>query len=272
MKGGLLLRSVTGRTLRDAKRSLIGYGIATAMLMLMMGSVWPSIELQGEDFQKLVESYPPAMQAFFGDFSDLNTAHGYMFAEAFSAMLPLILLLFAIGRTADTLAGEEERGAMDALLTHPVSRRRVFLEKLAGVALGLVLIAAMVAVSTLAVSVAWNMGLRASNVAAASLILLLFALAHAGVAAALAGWRGRKGLVIALTSAVAVASYVLSALGKLVDWLEEARYLSLFRYYGDVNPLRDGLDGTGALVLASVALVGALVGLVLFERRDVAVG
>ena len=40
-------------------------------------------------------------------------------------MAPLILLIFAVGAGADAVAGEEERGALDLLLAHPLRRRRL---------------------------------------------------------------------------------------------------------------------------------------------------
>ena len=47
-------------------------------------------------------------------------------------MVPLLLLVAAIGAGARAIAGEEERGTLDLLLSTPVSRRRLALEKLGG--------------------------------------------------------------------------------------------------------------------------------------------
>ena len=40
-------------------------------------------------------------------------------------MVPLLLLIAAIGAGAGAIAGEEERGTLDLLLSLPVSRRRL---------------------------------------------------------------------------------------------------------------------------------------------------
>lgn len=267
----VLLRNVTLRTMRDARRALVGYCVGLAILVLMMGAVWPTIAEQGDEFQKLLESYPPAMQAFFGDMSEFTTPAGYLRGELFSAMLPLVLLLFAIGRTADVLAGEEERGGLDALVAHPITRRRAYLEKAAGVAVGQFVIIAVVGLSVAMIDLVFAMGIPLVRVASASLMLLLLGLAMEGVTLALAGWRGRKGLVISLASAFAVASYLLSSLGNLVDELKPARVASIFAHYGDTNSLAAGVDGVGAAVLLAVGLAGLAIGLWAFERRDLAV-
>ena len=39
-------------------------------------------------------------------------------------MLPLLLLVYAIGAGSRAIAGEEESGTLDLLLAHPLSRRR----------------------------------------------------------------------------------------------------------------------------------------------------
>lgn len=271
MRNDLFLRGVAMRTLRDARRMILGYALALALLTLVMGVFWPTIEKQGEGFDDLIASYPPAMQAFFGDFSDFTTPQGYLRAELFSLVLPLVLLLFAIGRGAEALAGEEERGALDTLLSHPVSRRRAYLEKAAGVALGVLAIVVVIALALLFIDAAFRMGIGPAGILAASAMLLLLALAHVGVTLALAGLRGRKGFVIGVAAAFAVGSWLLASFGNLVKALEPARVLSVFAHYEDVNGLKDGIDPVHAAALLAVAVVGLVVGLVAFERRDLGV-
>ena len=49
-------------------------------------------------------------------------------------MVPLLLLVAAIGAGARATAGEEERGTLDLLLANPLSRRRLIAEKVAALA------------------------------------------------------------------------------------------------------------------------------------------
>ena len=48
-------------------------------------------------------------------------------------MVPLLLMIAAIGAGAGAIAGEEERGTLELLLANPLSRRRLVLEKTAAV-------------------------------------------------------------------------------------------------------------------------------------------
>ena len=93
----------------------------------------------------MVDDYPDAFKAFFGlgDNVDYTSAIGYLNGELFSFMVPLLLLIAAIGAGARATAGEEERGTLELLLANPISRRRLVLDKLAALAAelcGLVLV------------------------------------------------------------------------------------------------------------------------------------
>ena len=107
--------------------------------------------------------------------------------------------------------------------------------------------------------------------AAAAVASALFSLVFGALAFALGCVTGRRGPSLAISAAVAVASYLLNGLAMLVDWLEPARWLSPFYLALGRDPLRDGLSvgGTATLLAMAAALIGAA--LVGFERRDVAV-
>jgi hypothetical protein len=68
-----------------------------------------------------------------------------------------------------------------------------------------------------------------------------------------------------------VASFLLAGFARLVDWLEPARYLSVFHYYNESEPLVDGVD----YPYLAVSFVGIAVLLALafwsFERKDLGV-
>ena len=105
----------------------------------LMVAVYPSVR-DNPALNKMVESYPEALKASsaFGGNVDYASGAGYLSSELFSFMVPLLLLVAAIGAGARATAGEEERGTLDLLLANPISRRRLVLEKLAALAAELV--------------------------------------------------------------------------------------------------------------------------------------
>jgi len=266
-----MLRGVLAKTLRDQRRALVGWSVGVGLFCLLMVAYFPTIEQMGDDLQKLIESYPPAMQAFFGDVSDLATGPGYLRAELFSLMFPILFLVYAIGRGADLLAGEEERGVLDVLLAHPVDRRRVVLEKAGGLALG-VLLLALVGFAVLAAGdVALGMDVGAGRIAVAMVALTLLAVAFGALALAVGGLRGRKALAVAVAASLAVAMYLVTSLGRLVEELDPLQPLSLYHHYEGAHGLSGPVDVVGLLVLALVAAAMVALAAWGFERRDVGV-
>ncbi|MGL6278553.1 MAG: ABC transporter permease, partial [Gaiella sp.] len=214
-----------------------------------------------------------ALKAFFafGGQLDFTSAAGYLGGELFSFMIPLLFLVAAVGTGARSLAGEEERGTLDLVLSSPLSRWRVAVEKLAAMCvevagLGLVLwLALWIGAAVI------GMGVSAGHLAAATGAAALLAVAYGCVAFAVGAASGRRGLATGVAVAAAVAAYLVNSLAPLVVALEPAQRLSPFYHYAASDPLRQGLDPRHALFLVAVATGAAVVGTVLFERRDIAV-
>lgn len=146
-----MLRNVFLRTIADARRALAWWSLGLAGLVALMVSVYPTVR-DNPSLNKLVEDYPEALKGFvaFGGDVDYASAAGYLGTELFAFIVPLLLLIAAIGAGARAIAGEEEAGTLDLLLANPLSRRRLLLEKAAAIiaetaVLGLVILLALVA-------------------------------------------------------------------------------------------------------------------------------
>lgn len=264
-----MLRNVFSKSMRDLRRSLLWWSIGFAGLVAIMTSVYPSVR-DNPELNRLVEDYPEALKAFiaFGGSVDYVSGAGYLGSELFSFMVPLLFAVAAIGSGAAAIAGEEERGTLELLLSQPVTRRRVATEKLA----------AMVAELGVLIVVLWlalwagvrltGMGVSSWEVLSASLTAGALGLTFGAVAFLVGAATGRKALAVGLAAAAAVASYLVNALAALVDELEPLQKMSPFYHYAIGDPLRQGVAPTHLVFLIAVAAVAAAVGVVLFDRRD----
>lgn len=258
-------------SLRAGRRGLAWWSLGIVGLVALILAVYPSIR-GNPAMKRLVDDYPSALKAFiaFGGTVDYGTAVGYLSSELYATMLPILLLVAAIGAGARALAGEEERGTLDLLLANPVSRRRVAAERLAAVAAELAALAAVVW-AALAVGVtAASMDVGLLRLAAATTSALLLALAFGSVAFLLGAATGRRARAAAVAGALAVLAYVVNALSSLVGFLGPARWASPFFHYAAGDPLRHGLSPLHALVLLGIALAAGALAVPAFERRDLA--
>ena len=216
-----MLRNVALKSLRDIRRGFLWWSLGLIGFVSLIVSVYPTVH-SNPSLNKLAQDYPEALQAFiaFGGAVDYSSAAGYLGIELFSLMVPLLLLVAAIGTGAGAIAGEEERGTLELLLANPVSRTRVVLEK--AVALGLEL-AGLGLVLWLALwvgAVATGMDISVGHLAAATLSAVLLALAYGAIAILLGAATGRRALAIGVTAAAGVAAYLVNGLAPLVHALK----------------------------------------------------
>ncbi len=264
-----MLRNVALKSLRDIRRGFLWWSLGLIGFVSLIVSVYPTVH-SNPSLNKLAQDYPEALQAFiaFGGAVDYSSAAGYLGIELFSLMVPLLLLVAAIGTGAGAIAGEEERGTLELLLANPVSRTRVVLEK--AVALGLEL-AGLGVVLWLALwvgAVATGMDISVGHLAAATLSAVLLALAYGAIAILLGAATGRRALAIGVTAAAGVAAYLVNGLAPLVHALKVPQKLSPFYHYAAGDPLRHGISAGHLAVLLAVAVAALALAPVFFARRD----
>jgi len=266
-----VLRNVFLKSLRDLRRSFAWWTVGLAGYVALIASVYPTIR-DNPDLEKLVESYPEALKAFvaFGGQFDFTSAAGYLGSELFSFMMPALFLVAAVGHGAGTLAGEEERGTIDLLLSSPLSRTRVALEKLAAMCVELAALGVVLWLALWVGARAFSMEVSVAHLASATALLVVLALAYGAIAFMVAAATGRKTLAIGLTVALAVGAYLVNSLASLVEVLEPFQKATPFYHYAVADPLRQGLDPWHTLFLLAVGAVAAAAGVLLFDRRDLA--
>lgn len=263
-----MLRSVFTGALRESRRRFLWWSVGLIGYVVVIAAVWPSIR-DNDALLELHKTYPEALKGFasFGGQFDLGTPAGYLGAELFSVMVPLLLLVAGIGGGARALAGEEERGTLELLLAQPVSRRRVALEKLAAVGLEVVALGGVLFLALWVSTAVAGMRIAAGHLLAATTAAVLLALAYAAIAVLTGAATGRRATAIAVPSALVVCAYLVNGLAPLVDVAHALRKLSPWYHYAAGDPLRHGL-GTNALVLVAILIAATLLVPFVLDRRD----
>jgi ABC-2 type transport system permease protein len=259
------------KTLRDTRRALLWWSFGLIGMAALMTAVYPTVR-DNPELNKMVKDYPDALKAFiaFGGELDYVSGAGYLGSELFSFMVPLLLLIAAIGAGARAIAGEEERGTLDLLLANPISRPRLVLEKLGALAVELVILALVLWLALLVGVEATGMHVSASHLAAATGSAALLALAFGAISLLFGAATGHRALALGVAAACAVAAYLVNSLAVLVDFLEPVRKASPFYHYVASDPLRHGLQLGHAAFLVGVAVAAAALAVLFFERRDLA--
>lgn len=266
-----MLRNIALKTIRDRRRMLLWWTIGIFAYSLMIAVFWPVIEDQQEQLASFLENYPSEMFAFLGIESaeEMFTPAGYISSQSFGLLVPLAFAILAAAIGAQLIAGEEEANTLDLLMSNPVSRTRVVVEKWMGLALAMLLLGVGLFVASVVTDIAFGVGVSAANYFAACVQGTLLGLVFGSAAFAVGALGGQRGLTIGIAAAIAAGTFLINSLRGVADWIETAAYISPFYYYDSNRPLFEGIDWVNVLVLAVLALIGLATAVWAFPRRDI---
>jgi len=239
--------------------------------MAAMGSlvlaVYPVLR-ESKAVERLIHRVPIGMLKMFGIDPDLFlTGVGYVEAQLYTMMAPLVLVTMTILAGAAATAGEEQRRTIDLLLAQPLRRSRLVFEHF--VALALLAGAVTLALAgTLALGDdAANLQLTARGLFGVNLGLWLVSLFFGTLALAFGGWLGRPTLAAGATAGIALFAFFWNGIAAVVEPLRGLERFSPFHWYMTDHPALVGPTGGHAL-LAAGTLVFLVAAIVAFARRD----
>ncbi|MGI9050177.1 MAG: ABC transporter permease subunit [Rubrobacteraceae bacterium] len=257
-----------GHVLGLQVRSVAIWGVAFGALGVMMVAIFPGIA-SGPGLQQMTDALPQGLMKAVGveDMSSMVTIKGFLDAEIFGLVLPLALPFFAILAAAGAIAGAEENGTIDVLMSNPLPRWQLVVAYFVSTAVSLAGILAIFGLilwgSALFIEAKLPIGAVAEGVFGAWPLALFF-----GGLAMLASAIVHRGMIaVGVAGGVLFVMYFLNVVSDLVENLEFLKYFSAIHYYG--APLTDGIDWASFAILTGAALVLATAAVFAFRRRDI---
>jgi ABC-2 type transport system permease protein len=216
-----------------------------------------------EGLLRTIYANAPTLARLFGG-QDIGTNAGFL-AGAVFAFVPVVTVIFALAQ-ALTFATDLDRGRMELILSTPMPRYRIALERFAAVCAVAVAAPLAIWLSVLAGAFLTDLSVDAGHVLAASFGVLPLELIVAALVYVLAG-RLRAGAILGIVGtfvALAFFAELLHAVLNLSDWVMS---LSIFHQYG--SPITDGWQWRPFVTMLGIAAVLLTLGLVQFTRSDV---
>ena len=249
-------------TLRLRLVSTAAGALGLIAVLLAVGALFPAV---GHTIGKL--NIPKGVSDLLGG-ANYGTITGWYTSEIGSIYGPLVIAGLAIAGAAAATAGEEEDRILGLILAHPVKRSRLVAAKAAAIAVVVVIIAVATWAGLLVGVAIAGGGIGVAHITAFAVQLAFFGFAAGAVAIALGAGTGRRSLAAGFAAGVAIVSWLINGFAPLVGAISWLKYLSLFYWYGGHDPLSNGLDVGGLVVLGVLAVLLTALGMAGLERRD----
>lgn len=263
-------------TLRRSWKQMVYWGIGIGALGIYMFSALPNSPEGYEEYIKVIEDMKPGALKLMGvsDIASIMTPEGFI-GFAFFGYTLLILGVFAVIAGLNVSAVDEDNGSMDVVLSLPVPRWHVILEKTLAYCLMGMGILAMAFISlvlgaqtaTDRINLPIEKYLFAVMGLAPGIIIMICATAF------IATIMRRRATAAVVAGTFVIGSYLLNILAGLTnaEIAGTLRYFSFFSYMDAPTILKNGVPFVSAmaLILISIAFVAGAIRM--FERRDIAV-
>ena len=264
-----MLRSIFGKTLWEQRRALLGWTIGITAVGVLYAIFYPSIK--SPEMAQAMEAFAPEFLEALG-FTEIASAAGYLGSTTFGILGPVLMIIFGTWLGTKAVAGDEDGGKLDVLLSHPVSRWRVVAERFAALVVGAIAISLVLFVALVAVSgVAQFQEIGPANLLAATTHLALLGIFFGGLALAVGAATASRALVTVVVAVVGIVGYFGNTMAGQIPVLGLVRDVSPFHFYSGGRPLANGIQALDLTILALAAVVLVAIGAAVFSRRDVGV-
>ena len=252
-----------------AKRVRGSVYLSVGLSLLAAFAVWayPSYS-EAMDMAQLREAFPePMIQAF--NIQTMASLEGFLAVELYMFGWIILLGLYMAYSAASIVADDIDRGRMDTLLSMPVSRPRLAIERFAALGVPILLVNVVTPVVVIVSADLIGESLSAVDVVALHLLSIpyLFACAGIGLLASVAFDRASIAQRVAL--GVTFGIYLIESLLRGTEY-EALGTVAPMRYFDPNEVLLDGTyDLVGAAVLIGMTAALLVVSQVIFVRRDI---
>lgn len=266
-RGGSGLIPLTAHLLRRQVKPVLIWGVSIGAMALFVVLYYPSIA-KTDFFQQYLEAIPEQMRAFLNVLGgDVTTIQGFLGIELFSLVLPVSIPFYAVVIGSRAIAGAEQQGRLELLLSSPVRRREIVLSAVAEMLVGMTGILIVTGLFTWVPARVVGTDLTIGQTASGLVALLPFGLFFGAVALLASSFVRRSGISTSIAGGMLVAMYFVNGFAGFVESMRPLQKACLFYHYH--SGLVGGVDWRPWVILMAISLVLCAAAVPAFNRRDI---
>lgn len=260
-------------TLQQSIWQMLYWGIGLSAMAVLVVTMAPLFNAM--DFVGLLENMPPILIKSLGvgdDITVLGTPEGII-AFGFFGKMALLFVVYPVVMGMRVTSNEEGEGILDMVLSLPIDRRSVIIERFAAYIVTVIIIGLMITAGFVIGAGIVDIELDVTLLMIISLNLipaLVFVLALTVMMGAIIG---KQRLALGIVTGFVIVSFMFQTLGGMIDGTlgDIINGLSFFTYNSPGTIIQNGVNPMSAILLFGLSIIMLGIALFQFERRDIAV-
>lgn len=257
------------QTVKDNLKATIIFSLLFGAMAAMYSSFYPEFK----EFMVDLAQDPDTAELFIGftgGSGDFASYIGFLNFELYGIFFVLILGIIVAFIAASTISKEIESKTIDILMSNPVSRTQIILEKFIGLIPMILIVNFFTMFVVYGVTLAINESLEFVNLLIAHLYAIPYFFAVIAIALLISTIIDEKMKSSIIMIALLVCMFFLEYISHLTPDVENIGLASLTHYYKPYNALKFGnVDMNGVIVLLSVSIVALVISIIYFDQKDI---
>lgn len=262
-----MLKNIFLKTLRDQLGSIFWWSLGFIFLSIYLTWFYPYISKNAEIF-KMVEALPPVIKNLIGDIDFAATPAGFFNLQPFSFSAPIMILFYSVSKGVGVVAGEKENGTLDLLLSKPVSRSQIIIQKVLSISTGLAIIHIFFFLGMALGLTLFKINLNIFKLAEAMISLYFLSLSFLMISVSTGIIFLDRKKALGVVSGFALISFIINSYSPGLKPFQIARTLSPFYYNSGNSPIKNGLDLHLILFQVLIIFMFLILSLLTFNKRD----
>ena len=258
---------ITIQTIKDYWKSTLILTLLFSGMAALYAGMFPAFE---EMMVEMGESGALDSFAFIPGYEDMASYVGFLNIEMYQIFWVLILGIIIGFLAASSIAKEIESKTIDILMSNPVSRKQIIIEKFIGL-LPMILIINFVAMLTIMMmTIAIGEDLNFWYLILTHLISLPYFFSIIAIGLFISTLFDEKMKASVVMMAIVVAMFIFDSIAEMIPDYETLGLISLKHYFQPYNALKLGqIDATANLILILVTIIALIAAMFYFDWKDI---
>lgn len=260
------------KELKRNRRNLLIWTSIVIGFTLMVLAIFPYMAEMGEGLVDLMDKIPAEIAKAMGMDADTWSSILGFYSTYYGVYIIVLVSIFTTSTATVILSKEERDRTAEFLLTRPISRKQIYLSKIASLfTLSIIVFAIQTIVAIIGIHLFGEADIDWSIFAKLQFggffLMLLFTVLGVIISMFVSPKKNLMGLVVGLT----FGTYILNAVGKSTEATEWISYFSPFNYFDlSISNPDAGFSYLPAMIILLVGGALLVYGYIIYSKKDIA--